>query len=54
VRVATGCAGGSHARREAADAGVRCGMVGRCAVAASRGGIHGVVAAGVGTTRGRG
>ena len=54
MRVAAGCAGGSRARREAADARVRCGMASRCAVAAPRGGIRGVVAAGVGTARGHG
>jgi hypothetical protein len=54
VRVAAGCAGGSRARREAADARVRCGMAGGCAVAASHSGIRGVVVAGVGTARGRG
>jgi hypothetical protein len=54
VRVATGYAGGSRARREAADARVRCGMASRCAIAASCGGIRGVVAAGVGTARGHG
>jgi hypothetical protein len=54
-----GCAGGSRARREAADAGVRCGMAGGCGVAASRDGIRGAVAtgvsrqAGVGSRRGR-
>jgi hypothetical protein len=39
VRVAAGCAGGSQARREAAVAGVRCGMDGiarRACAAASR------------------